>query len=278
MPTSEETLIRKARRTIFLLADAHLGAQGGPSAQDEHSRLFSFFDYLRMQPDAQLIICGDLFDFWFEYRHVVPAQHYRVLAQLANLVASGIEVDYIAGNHDFWLGSFLARDVGITIHRDDMELTQAGKRIYLRHGDGLMKKDRLYRAMKAVLRNRLAVILYRLLHPDLGIPVALFFSHLSRESARNKAHTDRDYRHYAYDRLDAGYDIVVLGHSHIAALERRENGVYLNPGYWRCHFTFARIDDGTPHLLRWDGSQAHPCVSNGVDTMIASIFQVNTRE
>ncbi len=255
-----EKTARMDRQKIFLLADAHLGAHGSQSPQDEYNRLFSFFNYLQSQENVRLIICGDLFDFWFEYRQVVPAQHYRVLAHLADLVDSGLEVDYIAGNHDFWLGSFLTRKVGITVHRDDMELWQSGKRIYLRHGDGLLKKDHLYRAMKAVLRNRVAIFLYRLLHPDLGIPLALFFYQLSRESARDRDYSDADYRQFAGDRLGQGFDMVVLGHSHVAALERRSNGYYVNPGFWMQYNTYAVVEDGEPALFRWDGTAAHPFV------------------
>jgi UDP-2,3-diacylglucosamine hydrolase len=250
--------VRDARRTIYLLGDAHLGAQSAAAEAEKFNRLVSFFHARRGEAESQIIIVGDLFDFWFEYRHVVARQHFRMLAQLADLIESGIPVDYIAGNHDFWLGSFLKEEVGVTVHRDLLELMQAGKRILLQHGDGLMQKDHLYRLMKRVLRHPLAVAAYRLLHPDLGIPFALYCSHLSRESARDEKLDDTDYRAFACGKIDEGYDVVALGHSHVPALNRHNQGWYVNAGAWMSTFTYARIEAGLPALFQWDGKTGRP--------------------
>jgi UDP-2,3-diacylglucosamine hydrolase len=249
---------RTACRTLYLLGDAHLGAQSLSVEAETYRRFFSFLHGLRGRTESQLIICGDLFDFWFEYRHVVPRQHFRTLAQLADLVESGVPVDYLAGNHDFWLGDFLSREVGITVHPDALTLVQAGRRILLRHGDGLKKKDHLYRLMKKVLRHPLSIAAYRLLHPDCGIPFALFCSHLSRESQRNTYHPDTDYRAWACGKIDEGHDIVVLGHSHLPALHPHGGGWYVNAGAWMSSFTYARIEEGVPALLQWDGESGRP--------------------
>ncbi len=250
--------MRAARPTLYLLGDAHLGGQSPAREEAKQERLISFWRSLHGRNDCQLVLCGDLFDFWFEYRHVIARSHFRILVELAGLVNSGVPVDYLAGNHDFWLGSFLREEAGVTLHDDALSLEQAGRRILLRHGDGLMARDHLYRLMKRVLRHPASIAGYRLLHPDLGIPFALFCSHLSRASARDKHHDDTDYRAYACGQIDAGHDLVVLGHSHVPALLAHGGGWYVNAGAWMDTFTYARIEAGVPSLCQWDGQAGHP--------------------
>lgn len=246
--------------TIYLFGDAHMGARTTAMEAAKLSRTVSFLKMLRGCADTQLVICGDLFDFWFEYRQVIPRHHFHLLTHLADLVESGVPVDYLAGNHDFWLGSFLREEVGVTVHRDSLDLLQAGKRIHLRHGDGLMQKDHLYRLMKSVLRHPWSVTGYRLLHPDVGIPFALFCSHLSRESARDVYQEDGDYQAWARSRIEGGDDVVVLGHTHVAALQPHLQGWYLNAGAWMTAFTYGRIQAGVPSLWQWNGDAGEPYV------------------
>jgi UDP-2,3-diacylglucosamine hydrolase len=238
---------------IFIISDAHMG--GGSAAEEAKKSdwLISFFKYLQTQP-CRLVICGDLFDFWFEYRHAVPCRHFQVLAQLSELVRCGIKVDYIAGNHDFWLNSFMEREIGLHLHADDLELSQKGKKIYFCHGDGLMRKDRGYRALKKVLRHPWSVYLYRWVHPDIGVPLALYFSRLSRKADKPKAlRKDNDYRAFAFAKIDQGYDVVVLGHTHLAACVAHGPGWYVNAGNWIDAFTYAVIEAGTPSLFGLNG-------------------------
>jgi len=250
--------VTAAGERIFLIADAHMGAAGAEEEQLKEQRLLSFLQQLPVEA-SRLIICGDLFDFWFEYRHAVPRRHFPVLAQLSHLTRAGLRIDYLAGNHDFWLGSFLEKEIGITLHRDDLVINSDGQKIYLRHGDGLLRHDHLYRLLKRVLRFPLNIYLYRLIHPDVGIPLALFFSRWSRAAAKNRPdYRDDDYRAYARQKLCEGYAGVVLGHSHIAALDRFPQGWYLNPGDWMRLFTFAILTGGQPALYQWDGHASHP--------------------
>lgn len=243
---------------IFFLSDVHLGAHTHELEKLKEQRLISFFKMVE-QEGGDLVIVGDLFDFWFEYRHVVPRRHFRVLGQLA-LLSAERPVHYVAGNHDFWLDSFMQAEIGLVIHQDDMIMTSGGRKIYVCHGDGLLKNDHGYRFLKKVLRSRINIFLYRLLHPDFGVPFALFFSTWSRMTGEKKSHTykDIDYRAFAYDKIDAGFDIVVLGHTHWAALDPHGAGCYLNPGFWGLDFTYAVVDNGKPELLVWDGQKSAP--------------------
>ncbi len=243
---------------IFLLSDAHLGAQNEQVEKLKSEKLCSFLEFVYEQ-HGRLIICGDLFDFWFEYSHVVPKLHFRVLSLLARLIEKGLQVDYICGNHDFWLNSFIRDQVGISVHQDELIINGDSQKIYIRHGDGLLKNDYLYRCLKKILRSRICIMLYRCLHPDIGIPVALFAAHLSRNAAKSRPdYCDVDYRQYSFQKIEQGFDMVVLGHTHWPALEAYKNGWYINPGMWMNKFTFAVIENNKPTVFSWDGKQPQP--------------------
>ena len=245
-------------KKIYFIGDAHFGAEDENSERIKTERLFSFLDYVESE-NADLVILGDLFDFWFEYKFAVPRRHFDIIARLSGLCQKGMNIHYMAGNHDFWLGSFMEKEIGLVLHPDDYTIQNEKYRIYIRHGDGLLKNDYGYRFLKRVLRSPVNIFLYRLLHPDLGIPLALFFSGLSREASRDRSHyTDVDYRGFAADRIAKGADIVILGHTHWAALESHGTGWYVNPGEWMREHTFAIIDDAGPRVLRWNGQSPEP--------------------
>ena len=243
---------------IYFFSDVHLGAHSEKLEKLKEQRLLSFLKKIQNE-DADLVIVGDLFDFWFEYKYVVPRQHFRVLG-LLSLLAADRNIHYLAGNHDFWLDSFIRQEIGLIVHDDDFVLKNAGRRIYVRHGDGLLRNDYGYRFLKRILRNKVNIFLYQLLHPDFGIPFALFLSHLSRNSGEKKSDTymDDDYRDYAHEKLKSGFDMVVLGHTHWAALAPFKNGYYINPGFWGMNFTFAVVEDGEPGLFMWNGEEGIP--------------------
>ena len=121
---------------------------------------------------AALYVGGDLFDFWFEYGHTVPKRYIGVLQKLGELRRAGLPVTYVGGNHDFWIGDYLRRELDVTFTDEPLPITLQGRRILLAHGDGLGPGDHGYKFLKRVLRNGLARWLFRWIHPDLGIPLA----------------------------------------------------------------------------------------------------------
>ncbi|MCR4439805.1 MAG: UDP-2,3-diacylglucosamine diphosphatase [bacterium] len=237
------------------IADAHLRGGGSATEEEKAARLHNFL--AQAAPCfAMLCICGDLFDFWFEYRRVVVNRYFRTLCALSELVRSGTEVHYVAGNHDFWMRDFLTREVGVTVHPQDFQATVAGQRVFVSHGDGLYTKDRGYRLLKRVLQNRIATALYRAVHPDVGVPIAEFFSELSRNhGAQREFSAHEDYRAFAQQTLRQGFDVVVLAHTHEPVCQQLDGGVYLNPGDWIRHFSFGVIDQGGIWLKRWSAEQ-----------------------
>jgi len=176
---------------VVFFSDAHLGAESKAREAGREARLHSFLKSLGGRI-SRLIIVGDLFDFWFEYRSAIPRRYFATLELLGRLRSAGIEMDYLNGNHDFWLGPFLSDDLGIRTHHGAMTLEHDGRRIWIHHGDALVGGDHGYRLLKRVLRHPASIALYRLIHPDFGIPLARWVSSgRSRPSgcgARSRSH------------------------------------------------------------------------------------------
>lgn len=230
---------------VYFFSDAHLGSENQRGEQTKLDKLFALLDMVK-RDGTRLFILGDLFDFWFEYKHAVPKQHLKVIFRLAALVEHGVTIHYISGNHDFWLGDFLTREAGIAIHRDSMEAREDGLKLFLIHGDGLSPADWKYRLfVRFPLRNRLAIRLYRLIPPDWGIPLARAVSSRSRDHTSDREPRFlADYEEYARKKLDAGYDAVLIGHVHYPIFKQFDNGVYLNTGDFFRHFSYGRLANG----------------------------------
>ena len=233
-----------------VISDAHLGHA---SAEVERSLL----GYLRSLPGraGSLLINGDLFEFWFEWRTVVPRSGVRALAAMMDLRDAGIPVTMIAGNHDCWGGDVL-RDAGVDFQIGPWEGALGGWRTRVEHGDGLREKeDRGYRALRRVLRNPLAIRAYRMLHPDLATRLAMGSSQTSRSyQPRDEG---RGLREVAAATLASRpeLELLVFGHSHVAALERMAGGsVYANAGSWLDAPTYLVVTPERIALREWRGS------------------------
>ena len=232
----------------YVLSDAHLGF----ATRDIERTLLRF---LRSLPGraGSLVINGDLFEFWFEWRSVMPRVGFRVLAALADLRESGVPILWVAGNHDCWGGEILRKDVGIDFRLDPWEGSLGGWRARVEHGDGLRgREDRGYRALRRVLRNPLAIRAFRLIHPDWGSALAHRSSHTSRTyQARDGG---AGLRAAGAERLrrDASLELLIHGHSHVPELLRVGPAVYANAGSWLDAPTVLRITPEQIQLQRWD--------------------------
>lgn len=236
--------------TVFFISDVHLGIQSvDHSAASRENTLCAFLEHIQDRA-THLYINGDLFDFWFEYQHVIPRSHFQTICHLKRLIDSGIRIEYVCGNHDFWLGGFFENQLGIPVHRDFIDTTINGKRFYIAHGDGLAKRDIGYRILKRVLRNPLNIKLYRMIHPYLGFKLALFFSKLSRDHGSREDDRE-DYLIAAKERLYEGFDYVIFGHTHHPVVQIEENGTYLNTGDWIHHFSYGEFSKNQLKLKFW---------------------------
>ncbi len=236
---------------VYFISDAHLGLGSRDEERAKEDRLLRFL--ARVESDgSHLFIVGDLFDAWIEYRTVVPKGFHRLLAKLDELVGRGIEVHYLAGNHDFWMRDFFERELGIIVHREAFHMTVNGKRIFLHHGDGLSRNDAGYRLLRLILRNRLSIWLYSWLHPDIGIALARSSSKTSRTYTVGKQYGTTDgMAEFAEKKLREGFDIVVMGHRHKPARREFGGGTYVNLGDWIANNTYAELDGDRIELKEW---------------------------
>jgi UDP-2,3-diacylglucosamine hydrolase len=233
------------------MSDAHLGFAG-----DEVERaVISFLRHVATHAGS-LVINGDLFEFWFEWRTVIPRRGFRTIAALADVVDAGVPVMMIAGNHDCWGGEVLREDVGVDYRFGPWLGDIAGWHTRIEHGDGLRpREDKRYRMLRRVLRHPLAIRMFRWLHPDLATPLATHSSNASRTySSPDKG---RGLREAAIRTAgaDRSLDLVLFGHSHVATLERLPNGtLYGNPGSWLDAPSFLHITSERIAMRHWDGS------------------------
>ena len=235
----------------YVFSDAHLGF----APASVHDQMLTFLRHLRTEAKS-VVINGDLFEFWFEWKTVIPRSSFRILAALADLREAGIPVVMIAGNHDCWGGDVLTKDVGVDYRLDGWEGAIGGWTAKIEHGDGLRPvEDRGYRAVKPVLRNPLAIGAFRWLPPDIATALAGGSSNASRSYAsrdRGKGLRDAANRALAA-RQDI--DLLVYGHSHVASLEQlTPTQVYANPGSWLDAPHFLRITGDRVALREWTGS------------------------
>lgn len=243
---------------VYFLADAHLG-QGSPESNRKRERdLLSFLDRVGAE-GASLYVVGDLFDFWFEYAHAIPKEFVRVLQAMGELRRHGVPLTYVGGNHDFWIGDYLRRELDVAFTDASLELTHQERRIFLAHGDGLGPGDGGYKLLKRVLRNGVARALFRWIHPDVGIPLARGVSKLSRNHAPRPGRTEEDLLALlAAPRFREGFDAVVMGHFHRPIHRVDGRNEFLVLGEWVTRRTYARLEDGAFSLLEFGSEKEGP--------------------
>lgn len=235
----------------YFFSDAHLGFGSKQEERKKESAVLSFLSAIASDAN-RIVIVGDLFDAWFEYRTVIPKGHHRILAKLDELVQQGIEIHYLAGNHDFWMRDYFETEIGMRTHRDSFEPVIDGKHYFIHHGDGLTDDNPGYAFIKRVMRHPFSVWLYTWVHPDLGIPLARGSSRTSRQHTTEAHSREADgMARAAADKLSNGYDVVIFGHQHSPSITRTGNGIYINLGDWITHNTYAESRDGEITLKTW---------------------------
>lgn len=244
-----------AGKKIYFASDNHLGA---PNQEQSRPRELKFVSWLEdVKKDAAAIfLVGDLFDFWIEYKTVVPKGFTRTLGKLAEITDSGIPVYYFVGNHDLWMNGYFEEELNIPVFHKPQQFKLNDASFFIGHGDGLGPGDRGYKRMKKVFTNPLAKWFYRWLHPDWGVRLAQYFSVknklISGDDDINFLGEDKEWLvQYAKRKLESHhYDYFVFGHRHLPleiALEN--NSKYVNLGDWISYYTYA-VFDGTVLTLK----------------------------
>lgn len=245
-------------KKIYFASDNHLGA---PTPAESHPRELKFVQWLdTIKADAAAIfLLGDLFDFWFEYKTVVPKGFTRTLGKLAELTDSGIPIYYFVGNHDLWMHDYFVKELNIPVFHKPQEFELNGRSFLIGHGDGLGPGDKGYKRMKKVFTNPVAKWFFRWLHPDIGVRLAQYLSVKNKlisgaEDVTFLGEENEWLILYAKRKLETRqYDYFVFGHRHLPMeINLNPNSVYFNLGDWISHYTYAVFDGKKMELKRYD--------------------------
>jgi UDP-2,3-diacylglucosamine hydrolase len=242
-------------KKVFFLSDIHLGIPDPETSRAREKRIVEFFDSIRKEA-AVIFLVGDLFDFWYEYRKVVPKGYVRVLGKLAELTDSGIEIHFFVGNHDMWMTDYFQKELNIPVYYEPKEFEFNGKKFLIGHGDGLGPGDHGYKMLKKIFRNPFCRWVFGILPPYFGMGVANYFSRKSRLAAdenEEKFVSEEKEWLFTYSKTvfqEKQYDYFIFGHRHLPLdLPLGINSRYINLGDWLRYYTYA-VFDGQQLTLR----------------------------
>ncbi len=243
-------------KKIYFLSDFHLGVPDKITSLSREKKIVAFLDAIK-EDACMVFVLGDLFDFWFEYRKVVPKGYVRILGKLAELTDKGIAVHFFAGNHDMWMSRYFENELNIPVFFHERPYDFNGKKFIIGHGDGLGPGDHGYKLLKAVFRNPVCQFLFGLIPPAIGVSIAEFFSKKSRIATGN---TDDQFLgeekewliQYCKSVLQKEHvDYFIFGHRHLPIdFDFNVGSRYINLGDWIKYNSYA-VFDGNQVLLMY---------------------------
>lgn len=244
-------------KKIYFLSDFHLGAPDERSSLIREKKVIAFLDSIKHDAQ-QIFIVGDIFDFWYEYKKVVPRGYVRLLGKLAELTDMGIVMHFFVGNHDMWMNDYFQRELNISVYFEPKIFEFNQKRFYIGHGDGLGPGDYGYKFIKKIFRNPLCQWAFGQLHPSWGIGLANYFSRRSRVKTGNSDEVflgeEKEWLIiYCKEILQKErFDFFVFGHRHFPLdFKLNDSSRYINLGDWIKNFTYAVFDGSNMELKKW---------------------------
>ena len=243
---------------LYFASDQHFGAPTLEKSFPREQKFVAWLDEIKHDATA-LFLLGDLFDFWFEYKTVVPKGFVRVLGKLAELSDRGIPIYFFVGNHDLWMTDYFEKELNIPVFHDNQTYTFDGKKFLIGHGDGKGPGDKGYKRMKKVFVHPFSKWLFRWLHPDLGVKLAQYLSVKNKlisgaEDVKFLGEENEWLVQYTKRKLtQKHYDYFVFGHRHLPLqLAVGENSTYVNLGDWIGYFTYGVFDGKKFELKKFD--------------------------
>ena len=235
-------------KNIYFASDNHLGAPTQEQSLPREKKFVAWLDEVKHDA-AAIFLLGDLFDFWFEYKTVIPKGFTRTLGKLAEISDSGIPIYYFVGNHDLWMNGYFEEELNISVYHKPQEYTFNNKTFFIGHGDGLGPKDKGYKRMKKVFANPISKWFFRWLHPDLGVKLAKYLSVknklISGEEDIKFLGEDNEWLvQYSKKKLTEKHrDYFVFGHRHLPLkIDLGNSSKYINLGDWITHYTYGVFD------------------------------------
>lgn len=246
-------------KNIYFLSDFHLGAPDHTNSLEREKILVQFLSEIKDKA-SEIFLVGDMFDFWYEYRNVVPKGYTRLLGKLAELTDAGIAMHFFVGNHDMWMRDYFKKELNIPVYFEPKEFERYGKKFLIGHGDGLGPGDHGYKRLKKVFRNPVSKWLFGILPPVLGMGLANYLSRRSRAQtgATEEIFLGEDKEWliiYSKEVLQKKkIDFFVFGHRHLPIYYRlNEDSRYINLGDWIRYYTYAIFDGQQLELKSYKG-------------------------
>lgn len=257
----------QAGKHIYFLSDFHLGVPTPHESLEREKLIVQFLNTIKDEA-AEIFIVGDMFDFWYEYKYVVPRGYTRLLGKLAELSDAGIKLHFFVGNHDMWMTDYFQQELNMAVYHEPHDFEWNGKTFLVGHGDGLGPGDKGYKRLKKIFRNPLCQWAFGVLPPRIGMGLANFFSRRSRAKTAIIEETffgeDREWLILYCKKVleEKHYDFFIFGHRHLPIDFRlNANSRYINLGEWMNYFTYA-VFDGQHLELRSYRQQENKIVKN----------------
>ena len=241
-------------KKIYFASDNHLGAPTNEASRPREKKFVAWLDDIKHDA-AAIFLMGDLFDFWFEYKTVVPKGFTRTLGKLAEISDSGIPIHYFVGNHDLWMNGYFEEELGIPVYHKPEEFTFNDTSVFIGHGDGLGPGDKGYKRMKKVFTSPFFQWLFKWMHPDIGIKIGQYMSVKNKmisgdDDAKFLGEDNEWLAVYCKRKLeDKHRDYFVFGHRHLPLeIDLNEKSKYINLGDWIQYYTYGVFDSETFEL------------------------------
>ena len=245
-------------KKIYFASDQHFGIPNHEKSIVREKKFVQWLDIVKKDAEA-IFLLGDLFDFWFEYKTVVPKGFVRVLGKLAEIKDSGIPIYFFVGNHDLWMQDYFEKELNIPVYHQPKEFTINNTSFFIGHGDGLGPADKGYKRMKKVFTNSFSKWLYRWLHPDIGMRLGNYLSTKNKlisgdEDVVFLGAENEWLVQYCKRKLETKhYDYFLFGHRHLPmTINLNDKSTYINTGDWISHFTYAVFDGKKTELQKQD--------------------------
>ncbi len=235
------------KKNIYFASDFHLGAPSYAESRIRENRIVDWLNFI--EPTcSELFLMGDVFDFWFEYKNVIPKGFIRLQGKLAQMADAGVKIYFFKGNHDMWVNDYFTKEIGIEIISDELKIERNGKKFYLHHGDGLGPGDKQYKFLRKIFRNPLCQWLFGILPPRIGMGIANAWSGSSRIASNKKEVFLGDENEwlaiYAKEQLQKEqFDYFIFGHRHLPLdIKLNDNSRYVNIGEWLNYNSYGVFD------------------------------------
>lgn len=240
---------------LYFASDFHLGAPTHESSRTREKVIINWLDYIKPKAGA-IFLLGDIFDFWFEYHHVIPKGYIRLQGKLAELADAGIPLVLFTGNHDMWMFDYFPQEINLKIFRHPKTLYINNKKIMAGHGDGLGTSDKGYKILKKIFHSSWSQKAFRLIHPDLGIAIANAWSSKSRNGKEDEKFINKE-NEWIFNYCQAleqkdHHDYYIFGHRHLPLdLDINVNSKYINLGEWMSNYSYALFDGEQVRLQKF---------------------------